>query len=93
VPTVVHGDYEWDDAKASSNADKHDVAFEEAVQALSDLFAVSFDDSIDPSNLVTLARSPSGRILYAVTTVRGDRIRVISARIATRPERRRYGQG
>jgi len=33
VRTVVHGDFEWDEAKAASNAAKHGVSFEEAVSA------------------------------------------------------------
>lgn len=48
TPTVVHGDFEWDGDKAASNASKHEVTFEETVQALSDLFALSLDDPGDP---------------------------------------------
>jgi hypothetical protein len=51
-----------------------------------------FYDPGDPADVVTLAGSPSGRILFVVTTVRGDRIRLINARTATRPKRRRYEQ-
>jgi uncharacterized DUF497 family protein len=49
-----------------------------------------FDDSLQPANLVTLAASPSGRILYVVSTESDHRIRIISARDATRHERRLY---
>jgi len=90
VSTVVHGDFEWDDEKAESNLAKHGVAFEEAVLAMKDARSLDFDDLIEPDNLITLAASPGGRILYIVSTVRDDRIRIISARDATSHERRRY---
>jgi hypothetical protein len=86
----VHGDFEWDDEKAESNLAKHGVAFEEAVLAMKDARSLDFDDLIEPDNLITLAASPGGRILYIVSTVRDDRIRIISARDATSHERRRY---
>lgn len=90
MPTVVHGDFEWDDAKAASNLAKHGVSFEEAASALKDPFSQDFEDSLSPENLVTLAASPSGRILYVVSTEREHRLRLISAREATRYERRLY---
>jgi uncharacterized DUF497 family protein len=52
--------------------------------------SVDFDDSLQPANLVTLAASPIGRILYVVSTESNARVRIISARDATRQERRRY---
>jgi uncharacterized DUF497 family protein len=90
VPTVVHGDFEWDTEKADSNLSKHGVSFEEAALALTDSLSLDFDDLVERANLVTLATSPTGRILYVVSTESGDRIRIISARDATRQERRRY---
>jgi len=38
VPTVVHGDFEWDEDKAATNLAKHGVSFEEAVLAMRDPF-------------------------------------------------------
>lgn len=90
VATVVHGDFEWDDAKAESNLAKHGVAFEEAVLAMKDPLSLDFDDLVEPANLITLAATPEGRILYIVSTERDDRLRIISARDATPSERRRY---
>ena len=84
------GDFEWDIEKASSNRRKHGVAFEEAAKAMRDPFAVDFEDLADPSKLVTLAMSPRDRMLYIVTTQRGDRVRIISARAVTSHERRLY---
>jgi uncharacterized protein len=90
VPTVVHGDFEWDEDKAASNLAKHGVSFEEAAFAIRDPVSLDFDDSLQPANLVTLAASPTGRILYVVSTESNERVRIISARDATRQERRRY---
>ncbi len=55
-----------------------------------DPFSVDFDDAEHPENTVTLAMSPRDRILYVVTTERGDRARIISARVATSHEMRYY---
>ena len=90
MATVVLGDFEWDDAKAASNLAKHTVSFEEAASAMTDPLSVDFDDLVEPANLVTLATSPTGRILYIVSTESHERIRIISARAASRNERRRY---
>lgn len=90
MPTVVHGDFEWDEAKAETNRSKHGVSFQEAALAMKDPLSLDFDDLVEPENVVTLAASPGGRILYVVSTVRGDRLRIISARDATPNERRRY---
>lgn len=90
VATVEYGDFEWDDAKAESNLAKHGVSFEEAAWAMKDPLSLDFDDLVEPDNLITLAAWPAGRILYIVSTVREDRIRIISARDATAHERRRY---
>jgi uncharacterized protein len=57
---------------------------------MSDPFSQDFADAVHRENLVTLAASPFGRILYVVSTERNRRIRIISARDATRYERRRY---
>jgi uncharacterized DUF497 family protein len=84
------GDFEWDDTKAETNVAKHGVTFETAALAMTDPYAVDFADSLEPANICTLAASPDGRILYVVSTVVSERIRIISARIATRHERRLY---
>ncbi|HEX7838099.1 MAG TPA: BrnT family toxin [Kofleriaceae bacterium] len=88
--TVVHGDFEWDADKAARNIAKHGVSFEEAALAMRDPCSQDFADGLQPANLVTLAATPFGRILYIVSTERDRRIRIISARDATRHERRRY---
>lgn len=90
MATVVFGDFEWDAEKASANRRKHGVSFEEAAEAMRDPLSVDFEDIAHPENTVTLAMSPRDRILYVVTTQRGERVRIISARAATSHERRIY---
>jgi uncharacterized protein len=90
VSTIVHGDFEWDDAKAEGNLAKHGVGFEEAVLAMKDPLSLDFEDFVEPANLITLAATNEGRILYIVSTERDGRLRIISARDATSHERRRY---
>lgn len=85
-------EFEWDEAKARSNANTHGVTFERATLAFSDPFAVSaLDDREDHGEdryiLIGMAEGP---LLFVVFTERGDRIRIISARRATRPEREIY---
>ena len=57
MATVVFGDFEWDDQKATSNRKKHQVSFEEAAEAMRDPLAVDFEDVAHPENLLTLAMS------------------------------------
>jgi uncharacterized protein len=89
--------FEWDPAKAVANVRKHRVAFAEAMTAFADPLGGVLDDiahSIEERRLVLLARSSRGRLLAVMFTERGpDRVRLISARPATRPERRIYEEG
>jgi len=57
VPTIVYGDFEWDEAKASASEANHGVRFEEAAQALTDPYSVDFSDAAHPDRLVTVAMS------------------------------------
>lgn len=85
--------FEWDEEKARSNAAKHGVSFEEASSVLSDPLSLTIDDpvhSVTEERFITLGVSLQGRILAVVHTERGDHIRVISARVATRRERQNY---
>jgi uncharacterized DUF497 family protein len=87
-------DVEWDVRKAESNVRKHGIDFADAATALHDERAVTIPDS-DPDELrfVTLAADALGRILVVVYTWRGENVRLISAREATRAERRQYEAG
>ena len=84
--------FEWDDAKATQNLRKHGVPFEAAREAFRDAFAIEWEDDRQG---VTEARFAllgmvDGRLLYVGFTMRGERIRIISARGAEPLERRRY---
>ncbi len=84
--------FEWDPAKATANARKHGVTFEEAQTAFYDDLAVVIDDpdhSQDETRFVLLGFSAEARILVVVHAHRSDpeTIRIISARKATKAER------
>lgn len=81
--------YEWDPAKAASNARKHGIRFADAVAVFSDEQAVTVeDDDPDEERFITLGMDGFGRVLTVVFTWRADTIRLISARRATRNERK-----
>jgi uncharacterized protein len=88
-------DYEWDSAKAKANAKKHGVDFADAAIALSDDSAVTIPDpdSEDEERFVSLGVDPNDRVLVTVFTPRGERIRIISSRKASKGERRQYEEG
>ena len=86
---------EWDPAKGASNRSKHGVELADAALALEDELALTvFDpDSESEDRFVTLDMSPTGSVLVVVFTIRGERVRLISAREATRREQRQYEVG
>ncbi len=84
-------EFEWDPNKAASNLRKHGVRFAEAVAVLEDHAALSMpDDSALEDRFVALGMDSLGRILVVVYAVSDARIRIISARKATRRERSQY---
>jgi uncharacterized protein len=87
-------EFEWDPGRAATNLRKHGVTFEEAASAFQDVFGLYFQqqDANEP-RFVLLAMSQRERLLFTVHAERDhDVIRIISARLATRAERRRYEQ-
>ena len=85
-----------DPEKARSILAKHGVSFEEAASAFRDALSVTVGDplhSTDENRFVTMGRSERGRALVVVHSDYGDSIRIISARIATRRERKKYEEG
>jgi hypothetical protein len=87
---------EWDERKATANAHKHRVTFEEAVTALLDSRAVTFfdDATTDEDREITIGTSVKNRVLLVVHTERaGGSLRIISARRATKKERESYEEG
>lgn len=86
------GNFEWDRDKAVANWQKHGVSFEEAMGAFRDPFAIEIvDDRMDyGEERINLISIYNGVILHVTYTERGDRIRLISARRATKHERNEY---
>ena len=93
VTTVVFGSFEWDAKKAETNLAKHGISFVEAAEALDDPNEIAVEDPTHIDHVVSLVLSPKTRILVVVTTVRGDRTRIISARKANSHETRSYHAG
>jgi uncharacterized DUF497 family protein len=85
--------FEWDRKKSAANARKHGVTFEEATTVFGDPLSVTIDDPdhlSDEARFIILGVSVRRRVLIVVHTARGDRVRLISARTATRKERKTY---
>ena len=88
--------FEWDEDKAAGNENKHGVSFEEAATCFYDPLQVAFydpDHSTEEDREILIANSESGRLLLVVYTLRGEAIRIISARQTTRKETRDYERG
>jgi uncharacterized protein len=87
--------FEWDRRKDASNRRKHGVPFAEATTAFADPLSVTIPDpehSLDEERFILIGSTGLGRLVVVVHTERGDNVRLISARLATPPERRSYGQ-
>jgi hypothetical protein len=83
--------YQWDPHKASANIRKHGIAFADAVFVFEDEAALTTaDEDPDEERSATMGTDAFGQILVVVYTWRGDEIRIISARRATRTEARQY---
>lgn len=86
-------EFEWDPRKAGANLRKHCVTFEEAVTAFADPHSITIldpDHSVDEDLFALIRRSAVPRLVVVVHIERGERIRLISARLAARRERRTY---
>jgi len=89
-------EFEWDPVKAERNLAKHGVAFEEVATVFGDPHAMTYfdpDHSNEEDRFLTFGHSSHGILLVVSHTDRGDRIRIISARRATRRERKAYEKG
>ena len=89
-------EFEWDPGKASSNEKKHGVDFLEAVTIFGDPLELTIPDpdhSHEEFRFISIGQSAAGRLLVVSYTERGEaRIRLISARRATKREQQRYEQ-
>jgi uncharacterized protein len=83
----------WEENKNEINIQKHKVDFEEAETVFFDPLALIFDDDAHSSNEIReliIGHSIKNRILIISFTERSDRIRIISARLITKKERKDY---
>lgn len=88
--------FEWDENKAKSNLQKHGISFEEASTIFGDPLSLTIPDPLHSEHeerLVTIGLSIKFRILVVIHTERGDNIRIISARAATKREKQNYEEG
>ena len=85
--------FEWDLRKARLNLAKHGVGFEEASTIFDDLLSLTIPDpdhSLAEERYITLGRAFTSKLFVVVHTDRSDNIRIISARRASRRERKFY---
>ena len=84
--------YQWDPIKAKSNNKKHGIDFADAVGVFEDEWSLTIKEQIvgEEQRLATIGVDFLGRIIVVVYTYRGDDIRLISARPATKAERKLY---
>lgn len=89
----MNTEFEWDPDKAEANQDKHEVSFEEAASVFFDPLSITIKDpkhSVEESRFIIVGHSILQRILVVVHTDRGDKIRLVSARLASPAEKRNY---
>jgi uncharacterized DUF497 family protein len=88
--------YEWDPDKAESNTKKHGVSFAEAATVFADTLSMTYydpDHSEEEDRFITIGLSRSGELLVIGHTDRENRVRIITARRATRREKKFYEEG
>ena len=85
--------FEWNGVKAARNLRKHGVSFDEASSVFFDPLSATGDDpdhSLEERRFVTFGMSSSGRLLVVTHMEQDDAIRIITARLAARTERKLY---
>ena len=83
--------FEWDEEKNLLNQRKHGISFETAAYVFADenyIEMYDFEHSISEDRYIAIGRV--GDVLFVVFTERKEKIRLISARLATEAERRLY---
>ena len=89
-------EFEWDPKKSNANKQKHGIMFEEAATVFADPLAISFTDpdhSLAEERYLSFGMSRTRHLLVVSHVDRGGRVRIISARLMTRQERRIYEEG
>ncbi len=85
--------FEWDRNKARRNLKIHGVSFDEASTAFKDTLSLTIRDPLhsdEEDRFILIGNSGRNRLLVVVHTERGENIRIISARKATKKERKQY---
>lgn len=85
--------FEWDQEKADNNLKNHSISFQEASTVFGDPLAITFDDndhSIGEYRFLTFGSTITGKLIIVSYTEREDSIRLISARLMTKQERKIY---
>lgn len=90
---IMKTNFEWDSEKEKKNIRKHEVSFDEACSVFDDPILITVIDeehSMDEERYITVGLSNKNRLLLVAHTKREDRIRIISARKATKNEEKFY---
>ncbi len=85
--------FEWDSEKAANNLRRHRISFDEAATAFFDPLSMTVPDpdhSAGERRFITMGASSRGRLIVVAHTERGSTLRIISARLASASERKRY---
>jgi uncharacterized DUF497 family protein len=85
--------FEWDTHKARKNEETHGVSFDEASTAFRDTLSLTIHDPLhsdEEDRFILIGNSARNRLLVIVHTERGENIRIVSARKATKKERKQY---
>ena len=89
-------EFEWDTRKAAANEKKHGVLFQEAGTVFGDPLAITYpnpDHSQSEHRAITFGMSRDHRLLVVAHSERNGKIRIISARLMTKRERKIYEEG
>ena len=88
--------FEWSARKAAENLKKHGLSFEDATSVFLDPLAITFPDpdhSAEERREITIGTTMRTQVIFISHCERGEQIRIISARPATRSERKQYEEG
>lgn len=86
-------EFRWDSKKAAKNLRKHKISFQEAATVFGDPLAITFDDpdhSFEEQRFLTFGAARTGKLLIVSHTEEKSLIRIISARLMTKKERKIY---
>lgn len=87
--------FEWDSEKARSNLRRHGISFEEASSVFGDPLSITIGDTLHSTQeqrFITMGESALKKLIIVSHVDRGDNIRILSARLATKKERKQYEQ-